>query len=1007
MPAMKFFFYFTLKAIRYSRFDDNLFAKLYKFFKMKKKFIYLILILSVLVATNYFAASQHHESITSADSTTTEETIKQDHASHEKEASHDESENHSGGMEPLFFIIIALLIGAGTRHFLRKSPIPYTVTLLLFGIALGIINRLGYLDQGTILSTLGKSIEWGGHIDPHVILYVFLPTLIFEAAFAMDVHTFKKTLSSAVLLAVPGIIIAMLLSGLIMIGIKTGRIGLYGWTWNIAFMFGAVVSATDPVAVVSLLKELGASKKLGTLIEGESLLNDGTAIVIFMVFYTTLTSGAASTSPVIQFTEVALGGILLGFVIAGATIIWVRRVFNDAMVEITIIVVAAYLTFFIAEYFLHISGVLGLVALGLVMASLGRTRISPEVEHFLHEFWELAAFIANTLIFVIVGVVIAQRPVFTAIDFLILGILYIGIHIVRAIVIAIFFPVMKRLGYGLKRKEAYVIWWGALRGAIGLALALVVAEMDSTHLSQEIRNQFLFLIAGIVALTLVINATTISWLVNKLGLSKIAPAKLQMILNAREYLRTASENSIEKIKKDRFMNRADWNKVKKFLPGKVKKEEYEDNLKVETIAETRRRVLEKEKSSYWRQFKDGLLGATAVQRLSEAVNDILDAGGMISLSERKDLEELWKTPKLLNKMQNLPLIGKVAERWFFDKLSLSYDSARGFVEAQEEAIKLIESLYRQAGDDEDQNKTLGIIEEEINTNRIQGLTFLRNLRKNYPEIYNAISTRQAIRSMLNYERHTVERLQKKGQINSQEASKMLVNIDKRMKRLIFAPPTVQLPETDDILKDIDWLQNVEPDIFERASKYFQTRVYAVDEDLIKEDTPGDSIYILARGNVKVSAKDEVLAILGAGSVFGEMSVLNGEPRTATITAESPVTVLRMRYLKIQRLLRESKNLERNIWNIAGKRYAENILRKTEPYSIWRTKKLKKWISTGIVKIVKEDESIALEGKIAVLLFGEAFDNDKKTFLKAPCITHSNNISLKENGKVFIGDIPNT
>ncbi len=969
---------------------------------MKKLLVYLLIVIAVVLVTNYSSSfSQQHVTLSQADSVETE-SVNKTHPVHEDDTTHSEKTSHSGGMEPLLFIIIALLIGAATRHFLRKSPIPYTVSLLLIGIALGVINRIGHLEHG-VLHAIGKAVEWGGHIDPHVILYVFLPTLIFEAAFAMDVHTFKKTLTNATILAVPGIIIAMLLSALIMIGVKTGHIGLYGWTWNIAFMFGAVVSATDPVAVVSLLKELGASKKLGTLIEGESLLNDGTAIVIFMVFYTMLTGQASDTSPVLEFGRVAFGGTLLGIVIAAVAIIWVRRVFNDAMVEISIIVVAAYLTFFIAEYFMHVSGVLGLVALGLVMASVGRTRISPQVEHFLHEFWELAAFIANTLIFVIVGVVIAQRPVFSASDFLILGIVYIGIHVVRALIILMFYPLMKRIGYGLTRKDSYVLWWGALRGAIGLALALVVFEMTEEQLAQEIRNQFLFLIAGIVTLTLTINATTIGWLVNKLGLTKIAPAKLLMILNAREYLRMASENSIERIKKDRFMNRADWSKVKEYLPEKIKKSEIEEDLNVETIAETRRRVLEKEKSSYWHQFKTGLLGATAVQRLSEAINDILDAGGMISLAQRKDLEELWKTPKILNNLQNFPIIGKVAERMFFDKLSLSYDSARGFVEAQEEATKLIESMYRQAGDDEKETKVLNIIEEEINENRIQGLTFLRNLRKNYPEIYNAISTRQAIRSLLNYERHTVERLLKNGRISSEEASKMSVRIEERMKRLIDTPPKVKLPDTYDILKDIPWLQDVHPDIFDKVARHFQKRVYAVGEDLIKENTPGDSIFILARGNVKVTVKDEVIAILGAGSVIGEMSVLNGTPRTATITAESPVTVLRMKYLKIHRLLQESKELEKNIWEIAGRRYAENILRNEEPYAVWRMKQLKKWISRGEITTVKENESISLENKVAVLLLGQAFKDkdDTKFYIKAPCIIQSKEITFKTAAKIFI------
>ena len=108
------------------------------------------------------------------------------------------------------------------------------------------------------------------------------------------------------------------------------------------------------------------------------------------------------------------------------------------------------------------------------MAGVGRTRISPEVEHFMHEFWEFTAFAANVIIFIVVGVVIAQKAHPTGMDFLILFFVYIGIHLVRAINMGIFYPFMKKAGYGLPGKDAVVVWWGALRGAIGLALALVV-----------------------------------------------------------------------------------------------------------------------------------------------------------------------------------------------------------------------------------------------------------------------------------------------------------------------------------------------------------------------------------------------------------------------------------------------------------------------------------------------------------------------------------------------------
>ena len=204
-------------------------------------------------------------------------------------------------------------------------------------------------------------------------------------------------------------------------------------------MFGSVICATDPVAVVSILKELGGGKKLRTLIESESLLNDGTAIVIFMVFFTILTGTAIDSNPVIDFFIVTLGGVAIGAIVGLFTLYIIKTVFNDPLFEITAIIGSAYLTFFIAES-LHWSGIIGLVTIGLLMTGKGKTKISPEVGHFLHEFWVLAAFIFNTLIFIIVGVIIAHRTRFEIEDFIDLTIIYVGIHLIRGLVIFYSFP---------------------------------------------------------------------------------------------------------------------------------------------------------------------------------------------------------------------------------------------------------------------------------------------------------------------------------------------------------------------------------------------------------------------------------------------------------------------------------------------------------------------------------------------------------------------------------------
>lgn len=172
------------------------------------------------------------------------------------------------------FLFLALVVGVLTRVLLGPlTGLPYTVLLLVFGVA------LGALATGVDLGAIGHSIGVWGSLDPHLTLFVFLPALIFGSAFSVDYHTFSREIPQMLVLAVPGVVLSSLLTAALAVFVFP-----YHWGWADGLAFGAMMSATDPVAVVALLRELGASKRLSLLIEGESLFNDGTAMVIFIVF---------------------------------------------------------------------------------------------------------------------------------------------------------------------------------------------------------------------------------------------------------------------------------------------------------------------------------------------------------------------------------------------------------------------------------------------------------------------------------------------------------------------------------------------------------------------------------------------------------------------------------------------------------------------------------------------------------------------------------------------------
>lgn len=204
-----------------------------------------------------------------------------------------------------------------------------------------------------------------------------------------------------------------------------------------AVMFGAIISATDPVAVVALLKELGASRRLATLIEGESLLNDGTAMVVFQVLLS-IVKGEENTpvSVGVFFCRLSLGGPLIGIVCGIIVSFWLSRIVNNPILEVNLTVFSAYMLFYIAESELKVSGILAMVAFGLWMTRSGKTRISSASEHAVHYVWSYIGFIAETVIFLLTGVIVAikvlkEDSVIGPSDYWKLLILYAFLHLIR------------------------------------------------------------------------------------------------------------------------------------------------------------------------------------------------------------------------------------------------------------------------------------------------------------------------------------------------------------------------------------------------------------------------------------------------------------------------------------------------------------------------------------------------------------------------------------------------
>ncbi len=378
-------------------------------------------------------------------------------------------------------IIILLLIASVVAVVARRLKIPYTVGLVLIGLALGLLSE--------------QKIE----ISPQLILALLVPPLVFDAAFHIRLDDLQRDFWLILLLAVPGVIVTTFMVGWL---VAQGT----GLAIPIALVFGALVSATDPVAVVALFRRLGAPRRLQVLLEGESLFNDGTAIVMFTLTVTIVLSGQFSLAGnIANFLTVAGGGLLVGITLGILASELIGRI-DEPLVETTLTVVLAFGAYLLAES-VHASGVLAVVAAGLVNGNAGPGGMSPTTRIVVYNFWETGAFLANSFVFLLVGFAIDVSQLIA--NWKAIGWAILAVLAARAVAIYGFSLFSKQIPQNWK----HILYWGGLRGAIVLALAL---SLPTQGVFTTERGQLQAMAFGVVLFTLLVQGFSMDWLTRRL-----------------------------------------------------------------------------------------------------------------------------------------------------------------------------------------------------------------------------------------------------------------------------------------------------------------------------------------------------------------------------------------------------------------------------------------------------------------------------------------------------------
>lgn len=453
------------------------------------------------------------------------------------------------------FGLAAITAGMLTRSLCRLIPTsffrpPYTVMMFVVGM---LFERWG----DALPVALSTSMDDWKHTHPHFILFVLVPPLLFESSFNVEWGAFRTQITSSMVLAGPGVLFCTGATAFCIYPVITAFNGAF--TYEFAFLLAAIVTATDPVAVVGVLRDLGAPARLSMLVEGESLLNDGSAVMLFLVFkelvedpdkdHTDLTAMGIAQ----EFAGVSGGALIWGLGVGYVTYLWMRA-FDDTTVDITSLIIGVFITFYVAEHVMHVSGILALVVYGLFLA---RNKGFAMDHHEIEEnagVWEEAAFLSNTFIFVLAGLIISDRVsnntsfdetaseagvydyMFTSV------LLYVITSFVRITMLAAGFPLLHYLGYGLTMKEATMMSFSGLRGAISLALALLIEQSTLVGRSlcstgtedcaeaREMRDIILIQTAGVVSLSLLINGSLAGVLYKALHVYAVNPS-MEVIQN--------------------------------------------------------------------------------------------------------------------------------------------------------------------------------------------------------------------------------------------------------------------------------------------------------------------------------------------------------------------------------------------------------------------------------------------------------------------------------------------
>ncbi len=814
-------------------------------------------------------------------------------------------------------VIASLFLVIGVAEPLAaRLKLPYSVILAILGVMIGagaiLLLRTELTDA---LNPVAEAIV-GLPIRSNVFLYVFLPTLLFQATLGMNLRRMLDDWVPILVLAVVAVVVATLSVG-------------YALFWAsplplaACLLIGAIVSTTDPSAVVSIFRSISAPRRLARIIEGESLLNDAAAIALFGLFMGFVMLGLPDPNlgdALARFPLLIAGGAFTGW-LAARVAVWVMALFSrHELAQISISVSLPYLAYIIAEQSIGASGVIAVVAAGLTLNLTAPGRLPPQVWANLREIWDVLAHWAGALIFILAALLIPRLLEEVRIeDFMLVGVVILSAVAARALILFGLLPLLTRLRLSpsVDRPYRVAILWGGLRGAVTLALALAVTE--SFRVPDGIQRVVGILATGFTLFTLIVQGATLRAVIGWLGLDRLSPIdealSRQVIAVALQTVREDVAQTTEKYELDHDVVRSEAKRFGDRLGAAVKSaEDSADILDRDRITLGLLALAGHERDTILAQVRQRTISSrmadkvvSDADRLIEATRSQGRSGYQRAARRSVAYGRTFRLALLLHNRLglSLPLVLLTADRL--------------------EALLSQRLILRDLGNFIDRRirrihgRRVADLLHELLTRRAEAVeTALEGLRLQYPDHAEELERRFIRRTSLRLEEREYTAMSEDGLIGAEVYTALMQELATRRAAAEERPRLDITLRGPDLVRQFPLFADLDDTVLKRLGPALQTYHVNAGDMIIRKTSPAKSVYFIASGAVELGSSGQSWR-LGRGEMFGQMAVLLRKPRRVEVRAIAPSTLLVLNEAGFRRLLRRSPALRDAVRASAPKR----------------------------------------------------------------------------------------